>query len=314
MRVSVIIPTRNRAKLLNKCLAKLLPQVDQKDEVIVVDNASRDITKKIVSSYKEKSPIKYLFEPSIGPSFARNLGISKAKGEILAFLDDDCMVASDWLGQIKTICENEQKKSRHYVYQGKIRHYFLKQNLLSKIFFQQNKLRFQQIKKSRAWRTGKYINYLNTGFFFLNKSVLDGLDYVFDTKTFPFVGEERDLAYRLQLAGYSIIYTPQVKVVHIKEEPTLPKSFKTAFRYGRAQGILEQRYQVRSEIKTVFNKKLEHSQARNGKLSEIYTVANHLKKHRMLDFYKILFYLSLREAFFLFGEIYGKVVFKILPL
>ena len=91
-KISVIIPTHNRAELLRKAIASVLNQTFKDFELIIVDEASTDNTEEIVKEFmKEDDRIRYLrYElNSKKPSIARNRGIAVAKGEYLAFLDDD---------------------------------------------------------------------------------------------------------------------------------------------------------------------------------------------------------------------------------
>ena len=87
--VSVVIPTYNRACLLGRAIQCVLNQSFQDIEVIVVDDASQDNSADIVNSLDD-SRIKYLrHEKNRGGSSARNTGIKAARGEYIAFLDDD---------------------------------------------------------------------------------------------------------------------------------------------------------------------------------------------------------------------------------
>jgi glycosyltransferase involved in cell wall biosynthesis len=72
-------------------------------EIIVVDNNSRDNTKGMVGSFLFKfgRRLRYLFEPNQGKSYALNLGIKEARGEVLVFTDDDCLVEKDYLAQVE---------------------------------------------------------------------------------------------------------------------------------------------------------------------------------------------------------------------
>ena len=103
--ISVVICTYNRCESLKDTLNSLLIQKCEGNfdyEVIVVDNNSKDGTKEVVKEYEErfKGRLKYLFEPRQGLSYARNKGIKEAKGEIIAFTDDDCIVDREWLQNI----------------------------------------------------------------------------------------------------------------------------------------------------------------------------------------------------------------------
>lgn len=97
--VTVIIPVYNGGQTINLCL-EALQQLDypkQQCEIIVVDNNSTDDTPLIVSRY----PVMLLYEREIQTSYAaRNRGIRYAHGEIVAFIDADCIVAPSWLTEL----------------------------------------------------------------------------------------------------------------------------------------------------------------------------------------------------------------------
>lgn len=87
--VSVVVPTRDRSRMLETALRSVLRQRDVHIEVIVVDDASSDDTPEVVAAFDEPR-LGLLRNPvPAGPSGARNRGASEARGEWLAFLDDD---------------------------------------------------------------------------------------------------------------------------------------------------------------------------------------------------------------------------------
>ena len=85
--VSVIIPTYNRAQYICNAIDSVLAQTYRNIEVIVVDDGSTDDTRCILSRYGPN--IRYVFQNNAGPSAARNNGITKARGRLIAFLDSD---------------------------------------------------------------------------------------------------------------------------------------------------------------------------------------------------------------------------------
>ena len=87
IRVSVIIPTYNRAWCLAEAIDAVLAQTYSDFELIVVDDGSTDDTVAILATYADK--IRLFRQANQGVSAARNLGIRKARGELLAFLDSD---------------------------------------------------------------------------------------------------------------------------------------------------------------------------------------------------------------------------------
>jgi glycosyltransferase involved in cell wall biosynthesis len=96
--VSVIVPARDAEKTIAECIESLVctdyPLTHR--EIIVVDNDSADGTAEIIQRY----PVRYVWEGRRGPSHARNRGIEESSGEILAFTDADCVVATGWLREL----------------------------------------------------------------------------------------------------------------------------------------------------------------------------------------------------------------------
>ena len=89
--ISVVVITLNRAEWLKDTLGSLVRQTRQPDEVIVVDNDSQDNTK----------GVKYVSEKTRGIPYARNTGVRNATGDIVAFIDDDCIADENWLKYIQ---------------------------------------------------------------------------------------------------------------------------------------------------------------------------------------------------------------------
>lgn len=100
--VSVIVPTHNRPHTLLPCLLSLLALRYPRYEVIVVDNApTTPETAELVQGIIRDAPqVRYLREDRPGPSWARNCGMRAARGDILAFTDDDVMADSHWLVEL----------------------------------------------------------------------------------------------------------------------------------------------------------------------------------------------------------------------
>jgi glycosyltransferase involved in cell wall biosynthesis len=104
--ISVVLCTYNRAQSLKRTLESLAGVARPADmpwELVVVDNNSHDETKAVVEEFSQTSGIhtRYVFEGHQGLSFARNAGIAEARGDIVAFTDDDVAVDSQWLGALR---------------------------------------------------------------------------------------------------------------------------------------------------------------------------------------------------------------------
>lgn len=102
-KVTVAIPTYNRAKYLRQTLAGIAAQRFPRDhvEVLVIDNNSTDDTAEVVAAFADAWPApRRIVETRQGLDFARNRAVAEARGEIIVFGDDDILVEPDWLAQI----------------------------------------------------------------------------------------------------------------------------------------------------------------------------------------------------------------------
>lgn len=102
MDVTLLIATYNRAHLLPRLFSTLAEARAPRGldcEIVVVDNNSTDETRQVVESAAHPTlpRPRYLFEPSQGKSYALNSGLQTAKGEFVAFLDDDVLVFPEYL-------------------------------------------------------------------------------------------------------------------------------------------------------------------------------------------------------------------------
>lgn len=95
--VSVIITTFNRQGLVQETIASVLAQSFTDFELIVVDDGSTDQTREALRSWMESGKITYIYQENAGLGAARNRGLAVARGEYLAFLDDDDLWPTDKL-------------------------------------------------------------------------------------------------------------------------------------------------------------------------------------------------------------------------
>jgi glycosyltransferase involved in cell wall biosynthesis len=93
--VTVVICTRNRPALLEKCLAAVARLTPPPDQVLVVDNSEGNSR---TQELAEQFSARYTVEPVMGLARARNRGLTECETEIVAYLDDDAIPAPDWLG------------------------------------------------------------------------------------------------------------------------------------------------------------------------------------------------------------------------
>lgn len=99
---SVVVPTRDRPARLRVCLESLarLDYPPDRREVIVVDDGGGTALEPVVAPFRHAMEIQLLRQEWAGPGAARNLGAARARGELLAFTDDDCAPRADWLAHL----------------------------------------------------------------------------------------------------------------------------------------------------------------------------------------------------------------------
>jgi glycosyltransferase involved in cell wall biosynthesis len=105
MRFSIIIPAYNEGDFVGDCLKSLTSSNFPKNEfeVIVVDNGSTDATTSIVQSFEDVSLYSFP-EGKVGA--VRNFGVQHSRGELLVFIDADCLVDTDWLATADLLAQN----------------------------------------------------------------------------------------------------------------------------------------------------------------------------------------------------------------
>lgn len=97
MKITVIIPAFNEEQRIATCIEHVLNQTEKADEILVIDNNSKDKTAEIIKKY----PVRYILEKEQGIIPARNRGFNEATGDIIARTDADTRVPSDWIQKIK---------------------------------------------------------------------------------------------------------------------------------------------------------------------------------------------------------------------
>ncbi len=114
--VTVVVCTHNRAESLRQALASLYHLETQEKfsyEVLVIDNASGDATPAVIADAAREAscPLRGIFEPRKGIVAARNRGVEEARGEWLAFFDDDQLADPRWLAELLSIAQKVNAKS-----------------------------------------------------------------------------------------------------------------------------------------------------------------------------------------------------------
>jgi GT2 family glycosyltransferase len=225
---SVIVTTFNRCRLLRACLDALLDQQGAPGghEIVVVDDGSRDGTASLLRSLDGR--VHALHQPNRGWAAARNRGTLAGRGDLLIFLDDDCLAAPDWLRRYAATwaahTEAEAVAGRVACAPGA--------NLAGKVQYQGHVAIFDRLNAAHG--TSYHAPGPVTFGYGANRSIrrvaferLGG----FDERLRYF--EDLDLDLRLQAAGGHAWYDPDVVVDHCYRLPTWGR-LRAAYYYGRS--------------------------------------------------------------------------------
>lgn len=222
--VSVVIPVFNDGDALAFCLAALTAQTYPKDryEIIVVDNGSQEDLQSILKDFKT---VVSAHEPRPGSYAARNRGITLAKGDIVAFVDADCIPALDWLvNGVKNLTQTPNCG----LVAGKVEFYFMhpQQPTVAELYDSMTFLQQEKYVSEAGW--GVTANLLTF------KHVIDTVGSF--NPTLNSLGDV-DWGRRVTAQGYRVIYAETSCVYH----PARP-SLKAI--YEKIRRIEGSRFQV----------------------------------------------------------------------
>ena len=220
MKLSVIIVTHNRKMLLLRCLSSIRDNTIHPNEIIIVDDGDPHATVKSLSRvFAKQSRINIRYcrvFPHKGPSYSRNLGIKKSKGDIIAFIDDDCITEPGWVAAIK----KSHRVYPHLAITGYVTPVY-PHNYWNQVLFLFHR------------DTEKVIHETNTLFgcnYSVKRSVFTR-HHLFFNERMIHCSEELYLSDRLRKLGKRFLYDPAIHARH--EFRTRARDiFKQWFRYG----------------------------------------------------------------------------------
>jgi len=236
-KVSVIITTYNRARYICEAIDSVLSQTYYDYEIIIVDDGSRGGPHEILEEYTKKysGKVTYVYQVNKGISGARNAGIRRAKGEFVAFLDDDDVADKDWLEQIingflgkeVVACTPKNLSTKPMT-------------LVQAILAFKNDNEVDDIGKNRS-------SFATTGT--VIRSECFGQIGIFDER-FSTAADDSDLAYRIISAGYKIRYVPNA-VIYYRYRDNLFSLWKQRYEYGK--GGINLIFKHREAYKSILN-------------------------------------------------------------
>jgi GT2 family glycosyltransferase len=196
-RISVVIPHLNQPAMLVRCLESLAKGHRPPDEIIVVDNGSTALPEAVCAAHPG---VRLLQEPTPGPGPARNTGVAASTGDILAFIDADCLAGPDWLAEADAAMADPAAQ----ILGGDVRIAYTDPQRLTML---------EAYESIYAYRMDRYIareGFTGTGNLVVRREVLAAVG--------PFAGlsvaEDRDWGHRATAMGYRIRYVPGMKVYH----------------------------------------------------------------------------------------------------
>ena len=244
MDISIIICSFNRCTSLAntiESICKMAVRSYIEWELIIVDNNSTDNTQDVVASFVSKGNknIRYIFEKKQGGSYAKNRGISEAKGQIIAFTDDDVIVDNNWLMAIYLILNKEDNIGmvcgRTLPLNKNNYNLSTKTSNIAEIFKY----------PSSPWDMGNGNNIA------IKKNTI-GRVGLFDVRFGPGAplkgSEDIDYLYRVIRSGFSVLYSPDPLVFHNHSSSNDVQYRSVKFSYAIARGAFYSKYILARDI------------------------------------------------------------------
>lgn len=213
--ISIIVPSHNSEKTIEKNIKSLLKQdYKGKYEIIVVDK-STDRTPEIVSKFSKISKsVKLIKQKSKGISAARNLGVKKSKGEIVAFVDSDCIAPKNWLKNLLKPFSDKTIVAVSGTYRVKN-----KESIIAR--FAQYEIE-QRHKRMERFDEINFVGGFNCAY---RKNIFLKFGG-FDVNLVQ--SEDGELSYKVSKAGHKIKFNPSAYVYHYHPD-SLPKFLRQKF-------------------------------------------------------------------------------------
>jgi glycosyltransferase involved in cell wall biosynthesis len=217
VKVSVVVPTRDRPQALARCLAALAAQDTESAEVVVVDDGSHDRAE-VERAASEGPEVRLVRLPGRGPAAARNIGARAAAGDVVCFTDDDCEPQPDWLRLLATAAaEHGAATGRTVAPTGAAPVVRASQAITNHLL---------EASVDGGGETG----FAPTCNLAVARSVLMGLP--FDERFPDAAGEDRDWTARAVAASAAPRYEPRAVVVH-RQQLSGRDFVRQQYRYGR---------------------------------------------------------------------------------
>ena len=215
-KISVYIPAYNSAEFLSQAIEGLLAQTDPPDEILVVDDGSRDATPKIAARYPAVTLIQHPLNR--GLAAARNTAFRSARNELVASIDADCVPEPGWLAGLAPYFDDPAVVGVG----GR-----LIEGVQRTVADRWRRAHMPQEWGEKPLRNPRFLFGCNN--LFRRSSVLEAGGYDESMRT---NGEDTDLSRRLRERGGELLYAPEARVVHLRHD-TMRSILDTYWRWWR---------------------------------------------------------------------------------
>lgn len=226
--VSVVIPVKDRAEELKRCLGSLscLTYPREKLQIIVVDDGSSDNSAEVARQAGAR--VVSSGGTGRGPAAARNVGAAAARGEILAFIDSDCTASQEWLTELLPVFTDPEMAAVGGLVDG-----MCTESAVDRYEAVMSSLSLGS--RERSGNSGDDTFYLPSCNLLVRRTAFLDVGGFDDTMH---VGEDVDLTWRLRDEGWTIAYLPAGRVLH-EHRSTLRSFMSRRFDYGTSEGMLQ---------------------------------------------------------------------------
>ncbi|MFH0984785.1 MAG: glycosyltransferase [Candidatus Omnitrophota bacterium] len=229
VQVSVIIPTFRREVLLAQCLDSVFAQDYPQEliEIIVIDDGGSAPTAHLIHELRLHHPhLRMLSQDHQGPAAARNLGVTASRGDIICFIDDDCVAAKSW---VTGMVSSHRDQPLIAAIGG-----------LTLTATDKTAVLLGQFLANGSIETG--INGNRETIFFptcnvsFKRHVLEAEKF---NEAFPLPGgEDLELSWRLYKKGHRFLWKKDIQVTHYRND-TLQSCMGQAYKYGRGNFLVQ---------------------------------------------------------------------------
>jgi GT2 family glycosyltransferase len=208
--ISVLVSTRDRPEQIAECVRAILASPDDDFELVVVDQSPPQAVEAARRAVPEDARLRWIASDTRGLSASRNVGLRETRAPIIAFTDDDCRVGPDWVGAMRRAFEADQ--SMGVLFGAVLLRPEDRASGYAAEFEPSRRVEFHcEYPDIRgAWGVGANMAFRRKVF-----DIVGEFDTVLGAGAPLFAGEETDLTIRALGAGFKIVQTPDISLLHL---------------------------------------------------------------------------------------------------